>query len=88
MSSLIMMVAPTPARRDHLALIVKACMHPAGSCKTSGQCGEQLGFIAQRGNTLFSALWSGIVCSMSAISGNSCGRVATSGNEGLKPARF
>ena len=35
MSSPIMMVAPTPTRRDHLALNVTACMHPAGSCKAS-----------------------------------------------------
>ena len=77
MSSRIRMVATTPARRDHLALIVKACMHPAGSCKTSGQCGEQLGFIVQRGIALSSALWSAIVRGMSAGSENARGRVAT-----------
>ena len=41
MSSPIMMVAPTPTRRDHLALNVTACMHPAGSCKASHQWDEQ-----------------------------------------------
>ena len=40
-SSVIMMVPPAPARRDHLALTGSACTPPAGSCTAARQWGEQ-----------------------------------------------
>ena len=53
-SSVIMMVPPAPARRDHLALTGSACTPPAGSCTAARQWGEQKRSIAQR-RSAFSA---------------------------------
>ena len=55
-SSVIMMVAPAPARRDHLALIGSSCTPPAGSCTAARQWGEQKHSIAQRKSAFSAAL--------------------------------
>ena len=62
MSSPIMMVAPTPTRRDHLALNVTACMRPAGSCKASHQWDEQKRSTMHWRSALFNALCEAGLC--------------------------
>ena len=52
----IVMMASTPARRDHLALIGSACTPPAGHCTAAAQRGEQKRSVVQWRSALSTAL--------------------------------
>ena len=69
-SSPIVMVASTPARRDHLALIESACTPPATGCTAAAQRGEQKRSTVQWRSALSTALWSAIVRAMTAGGAN------------------
>ena len=66
MDSPIVMVASTPARRYHLALVESARTPPASSCTTASQWREQKRFIVQRRSALSTALWSATARAMHA----------------------
>ena len=69
-SSPIVMVASTPARRDHLALIESACTPPATGCTAAAQRGEQKRSTVQWRSALSTALSSAIVRAMTAGGAN------------------
>jgi hypothetical protein len=87
-NSPIVMVAPTPSRRDHLVLMRRPRTPPAGSCKAAGKRDERKRSIVQWRNAFSSAQWSANVSFGMAGGAGAGGEGTSSGEEPSWPARF
>ena len=86
-NSPIVMVAPSPFRRDHIVLMRTARTPAAGSCKAASQRGEQKRSIVQWRSCFSTALWSEIARAMSTGAAHAGAEGALTGMWALFPAR-